>query len=111
MRPGQQAQFALTFPADYPAAHTAGRTAQFEVTLKGVEAVAAAAGGCGISRARSAWPTATWRACARNSKANLEREVTARLRARTRDQVFGALLQAMAFEVPHTLVEEEVERR
>jgi trigger factor len=43
-------------------------------------------------------------------KANLEREVAARLRTRARDHVFEALLGATHFEVPQSLVDEEVQR-
>jgi trigger factor len=107
--PGQQSSFALTFPSDYPAPKAAGRTAQFAVAVKRVEQIelppvdADFARGLGIadgdlSRMRS------------ELRGNVEREVASRLRARTREHVFDALLQATRFEVPQALVDEEVQR-
>jgi trigger factor len=41
---------------------------------------------------------------------NLQREVAARLKARTKDQAMSALLNASAFEVPKSLIEPEKQR-
>jgi trigger factor len=43
-------------------------------------------------------------------KANLEREVKGRLKAKTKDSVMDALIKQVALDVPGALVEQEVER-
>ena len=43
-------------------------------------------------------------------RTNLEREVTSRLRARTKDSVMAGLLTVASFEVPKSLVEGEKQR-
>lgn len=109
MRPGGQKQFALTFPADYPAPAAAGRTAQFSVTLKRVEQIELAPVDADFARALGIADGDLAR-MRTELRGNLEREVANRLRARTREHVFGALLQAMQFDVPQSLVEDEVQR-
>jgi len=109
LRPGEQTQFELAFPPDYPATRAAGRTAQFEVKVGRVEALelppvdADFARGLGVAdgdlgRMRS------------ELRANLEREVASRLRGRTREHVFESLLRATRFEVPQSLVDDELHR-
>lgn len=109
MRPGGQKEFALTFPADYPAPAAAGRTAQFSVTLKRVEQIELAPVDADFARALGIADGDLARMRS-ELRGNLEREVANRLRARTREHVFGALLQAMQFDVPQSLVEDEVQR-
>jgi trigger factor len=109
LRAGEQAQFALTFPADYPARNTAGRTAQFEVRVKRVEAVELPPVDADFARALGV-ADGDLSGMRSELRANLEREVAGRLRKRTRDQVFEAVLRATQFEVPQSLVEEELER-
>jgi trigger factor len=43
-------------------------------------------------------------------RANLEREVGARLKSRTRESALGALLASTTFEVPKSLIEEDKQR-
>jgi trigger factor len=108
LRAGQQANFPLTFPPDYPA-KTAGRTAQFSLTVKRVEASELPQVDAEFARALGVADGDLARMRA-ELRTNLEREAASRLRARTREQVFGALLNAMQFEVPQTLVDEELQR-
>jgi trigger factor len=109
LRAGEEARFALTFPSDYPAKKMAGRTAQFEVQVKRVEAVELPPVDADFARALGVADGDLLRMRS-ELRANLEREVAARLRARTRDNVFEALLRATHFEVPQALVDEEVLR-
>jgi len=109
LRAGQQTQFPLAFPADYPAPHCAGRTAQFTLTVKRVEQVELPPVDAQFARALGVKDGDVSRMRA-DVKANLEREVASRLRARTRENVFAALLQAVQFELPQTLVDQELER-
>jgi len=106
---GASTTFPLSFPADYHGADVAGKTAEFTVTLLSVEeralppldedfvrSVGIADGSLEVLRAEV--------------QSNVEREVTARLRARTRDSVMEALAGAARFELPKSLVAEEQER-
>ena len=109
LRTGEQANFALTFPSDYPAEHAAGRTAQFEVTVKRVEAVELPPVDANFARALGVADGDLARMRS-ELRANLEREVASRLRVRTRERVFDSLLQATHFDVPHSLVDDELQR-
>lgn len=106
--PGSTRRFPLRFPADYHGAQVAGRTAEFEVTLTSVQeralppldadfarAVGIADGNLDMLRAEVL--------------SNVEREVAARLRARTRDSVMDALAGSARFELPRSLVAAEQE--
>jgi len=107
--PGSTRSFPLAFPADYHGAAVAGKTAEFTVTLLSVEervlppldaefarSVGIADGDLSVLRAEV--------------QSNVEREVAARLRSRTRDSVMEALFSAAGFELPRALVAEEQER-
>jgi trigger factor len=109
MKPGESKTFPLTFPDDYTAKELAGRTVQFEVTLKKVQqpvlppidaqfakSLGIADGDLGKMRSEI--------------RTNLEREVASRLRARSKDSVMAGLLTAASFEVPKSLVEGEKQR-
>ncbi|HEV3018032.1 MAG TPA: trigger factor [Burkholderiaceae bacterium] len=109
LRAGRQTQFELAFPADYPARSAADRTAQFSVTLKRVEQIELPPVDADFARALGIADGDLARMRA-DIRANLEREVASRLRVRTRDYVFAALLQAARFEVPQSLVDEELQR-
>lgn len=109
MRPGERKSFPLTFPEDYSAKNLAGKTVQFEVTLKKVqqpvlpavdEQFAKSLGIADGDLARMRGEIRT----------NLEREVASRLRAKTKDSVMAALLASTGFDVPKSLVEQEQER-
>lgn len=106
---GESKTFDLTFPAEYHAKNLAGETVQFEIALKGIEApvlpevdatFAQALGVADgdISKMRG------------EIKANLEREVARRIRARVRDQALEVLTKACVFDVPKAMVDGEAGR-
>jgi trigger factor len=109
MKPGETKTFPLTFPADYTAKELAGKTVQFEVTLKKVQQAvlppidAQFAKSLGIADGNLEQMRSEIRT-------NLEREVTSRLRARTKDSAMAGLLTIASFEVPKSLVEGEKQR-
>lgn len=109
MRTGETRTFELTFPEDYHGKDVAGKTAQFEVTLKKIaephlpNVDADFAKQLGIPDG----DVAKMRA---DVKANLEREVRRRREARVKDQVMKALLETSTIELPKSLVGMEVER-
>jgi trigger factor len=109
MTPGSSKTFALTFPADYGSKDLAGKSVEFVVTLKKVQqpvlpaideqfakSLGIADGDLGKMRAEI--------------RANLEREVAMRLKARTKDSVMSALLASTSFEVPKSLVDADKQR-
>ncbi len=108
MSSGETKVFPLTFPADY-SADMAGKTAQFTVTMKIVNApiyppvdsefaksLGVADGDVGKMRSEI--------------KANLERELKKRIRTRTKDQVMEALSKVTTVELPRALVDMEISR-
>jgi trigger factor len=109
MTAGEKKTFPLTFPADYRATQLAGKTVQFEITVKGVEQPVlpavdeAFAKSLGIADG----DVAKMRA---EVKANLEREVKTRLKSRTKDAAMNALLSGASFEVPKSLIQADQER-
>ena len=109
MASGQSKTFPLTFPADYRATELAGKQAQFEVAVKKVEQPvlppvdAEFARSLGIADGNMDKMRA-------EIKANLEREVSTRLRARTKDSVMAALLASADFVLPKSLVQADQER-
>ncbi|HEU4621625.1 MAG TPA: trigger factor [Burkholderiaceae bacterium] len=106
---GEQRTFPLPFPEDYHGKDVAGKTAEFTITMKEVavaklpEVDAEFAKQLGIESG----DTAKMR---EDIRSNLEREVTGRVKARTKDSVMNALLKVAEFEVPKSLVAQDVER-
>jgi trigger factor len=106
---GETKSFDLRFPDDYQSKEVAGKTAQFEVSVKDVgaphlpEVDAEFAKSLGVVDGDIAKMRA-------EVKANLEREVRVRLKARAKDQVMKVLLDATTIEAPKGLVQIEVER-
>jgi len=107
MKAGQSKAFETRFPDDYHHRDVAGRTARFEVTVKGVaeahlpEIDAAFAKSLGIEDG----DLGRMRAEIRD---NLEREVKAKLKTRLRDQVMQALFDATPIDTPKSLLEAEI---
>jgi len=106
--PGGGKSFNITFPADYKP-ELAGQTAQFEVTVKFVNAPllpevnAEFAKSLGVAEGDVTQMRA-------EIKLNLEREVKKRIQAKVKDQVMDALLAASPLDVPRSLVEMEISR-
>jgi trigger factor len=105
---GEQTIFPVAFPADYGSANLAGKTAQFTVTIKKVEEPVLPvvdtefAKQLGIAEG----DVAKMRS---DVKANLEREVSQRLRGRNKASVMEALPGLASFELPAALIGQEQE--
>ena len=108
MKGADEKSFDLTFPADYQA-ELAGKTVQFKVTAKVVNAPklpvvdAEFAKTLGVADGN----VETMRA---EIRANLERELKKRLQAKAKDQVMDALANVSELVLPRTLVDNEVVR-
>ena len=101
--PGEAKRFAVTFPPDYHGKDVAGKSAEFALTLKKVEAPrlpaldAEFAKGLGVADG----DLAKMRAEVRQ---NVERETQKRIEARIKQQAMQALLDATPLELPKSLV-------
>lgn len=109
MKAGESKTFPLTFPADYRAPELAGKTAQFDVTVRKVEEPSLPAIDAEFAKSLGV-ADGDLAKMREEIRANLEREVGMRLKNRTRDSVMNALLASTSFEVPKALVQEEQRR-
>ena len=109
LKVGESKTFDLHFPEDYHGKDVAGKTAQFTITLKKLEwahmpevdgefakTLGIEDGDMGKMR--------------EDIRANLQREVQNRAKAKTKDSVMDALIKQVELDVPASLVEQEVER-
>lgn len=109
MKSGESKTFPLAFPADYHGKDVAGKTADFMVTVKKLEAAnlpevnEALAKSLGIA-------DATVDGLRADIKKNLEREVKFRLLARNKTAVMDALLAKAELDLPNASVQAEIAR-
>ena len=109
MKSGESKTFQLDFPAEYHGKDVAGKTADFMVTLKKIEAAhlpevnEALAKSLGIA-------DATVDGLRADIKKNLEREVKFRLLARNKQAVMDALVSKAELDLPTTSVQAEINR-
>jgi len=106
LKAGDTKTFPVTFPADYHGRDVAGKTAQFDVRVQRVEAGTLPPLDAEFAKALGVADGNPDR-MRQEVRANLEREVASRLKARTKDSVMSALLGAASFEIPKSLVERE----
>jgi len=109
MKSGESKTFQLAFPADYHGKDVAGKTADFMVTVKKIEAAnlpdvnEALAKSLGIAEA-------TVEGLRADIKKNLEREVKFRLLSRNKQAVMDALVSKAELDLPNASVQSELER-
>jgi trigger factor len=109
MKLGESKTFQLAFPAEYHGKDVAGKTADFMVTLKKVEAANlpevddALAKSLGIADATVAGLRA-------DIRTNLEREVKFRLLARNKQAAMDALAASAELDLPNSSVQSEINR-
>ncbi len=109
LKVGESKTFPLSFPADYHGKDVAGKTAEFTITVKNVEwahlpdvdaefAKSLGIGDGDLQKMRD------------DIRANLEREVGNRVKARTKTAVMDALLKVAELDVPKVLLDQDAER-
>jgi trigger factor len=109
MKSGESKTFPLAFPEDYHGKDVAGKTADFMVTVKKIEAAhlpevdGTLAKSLGIAEA-------TVEALHADIRKNLEREVKARLMARNKTAVMDALVAVAELDLPNASVQSEIGR-
>ncbi|TVT49950.1 MAG: trigger factor [Denitromonas halophila] len=109
LKAGESKTFNMTFPEDYHAANLAGQTVEFEITVK--EVGAAKLPEIDAEFAKSLGVADGDVTKMRDEvKANLEREVSRRIKTRIKEQAMDALLAANPIDVPKALVTREAEQ-
>lgn len=109
MKSGESKTFQLAFPADYHGKDVAGKTADFMVTIKKIEAAhlpevnEALAKSLGIA-------DATVEGLRIDIRKNLGREVKTRLLARNKQAAMDALVAKSELDLPNATVQSEVDR-
>jgi trigger factor len=109
MKSGESKTFPLAFPAEYHGKDVAGKTADFMVTLKKIEAAnlpevdGALAKSLGIAEA-------TVEGLRADIRKNLEREVKYRLLSRNKQSVMDALIAKAELDLPKSSVQAELDR-
>ena len=105
---GEQRSFPVSFPEEYGAKELAGKTAQFEVTVKQVERQVLPELDEAFARQFGVADGSLEKMRA-DVRANLEREVAQRVRNRTKTAVMDALPTIASLELPKALVAAEGE--
>ena len=109
MKAGESKTFQMVFPADYHGKDVAGKTADFMVTVKKIEAAhlpevnEAMAKSLGIE-------DATVEGLRADVQKNLAREVKVRLLSRNKQAVMDALIASAELDLPTTAVQSEITR-
>jgi len=109
MKLGESKTFPLVFPEDYQGKDVAGKTADFMVTIKKLEAAHLPEVDDALARSLGiADPTVA--ALREDISKNLQREVKARLLSRNKQGVMEALISKSELDLPKSSVQSEVER-
>jgi len=108
MKAGETKTFPLTFPQDYNEA-LKGKTADFTVTVNQVAEADLPPVDSDFARALGV-ASGDVEQLRREVRENIESEVTKRVKSQVKEQVMDALYQAAAFEVPRSLLEQEIQR-
>ena len=109
MAVGAEKTFDLAFPADYQGKEVAGKTAQFTITMKKVEAGVLPELDVEFAKSLGV-PDGDIAKMRADIRANLEREVKKRLQARLKSGVMQALYENVKLEAPKALISMDVER-
>lgn len=109
LKVGESKTFPLTFPEDYHGKDVAGKTAEFTITVKKIEW--AHLPEVNVEFAKSLGiPDGDLAKMREDIRKNLEREVNARAKAKTKDSVMDALIKVCELEVPKALIEQDIDR-
>jgi len=109
MKNGESKTFPLNFPADYHGKDVAGKTADFLVTLKKLEAANLPAVDEALAKSLGI-ADGTVDGLRADIRKNLEREVKFRVQARNKQAVMDALVAKAELELPQSIVKAEMDR-
>jgi trigger factor len=108
MKAGEEKLFDLKFPEDYQGKEVAGKTAQFTITMKKLEAAQLPAVDNEFAKALGI-ADGNIDSLKADIRKNLEREVKFRLTARNKQNALEALAKAAQVDVPKALIANEVQ--
>ena len=108
MKAGEKKTFDIKFPEDYHGKDVAGKTASFDIEVRGVEAPKLPELDADFARQLGVADGDLTKMRA-EVRQNVEREVKKRLEARIKEQVMQALLAAAPMELPKALVQMETQ--
>lgn len=103
---GDKGSFDVTFPEDYNAKELAGKTAQFEIVVKKVEGPELPLLDSEFAKQMGV-ADGNLEKFQADVRANLEREVSQRLKARTKSSVMDQISELASIDLPKSLVEQE----
>jgi len=106
---GESREFELDFPEDYHGKDVAGKKASFTMTLKKIEWAHLPEVDENFARMLGI-EDGSLDKMREDIRANLEREVGARVRARDKESVMEALIKLSELDLPKVLIEQDVER-
>jgi len=109
LKVGESKTFPLAFPEDYHGKDVAGKTAEFTITLKNLEWAHMPAVDDEFAKSLGIEDGSIEKMRA-DIKTNLEREVTARIKARNKEAVMDALVSSTELDVPKAMIEQDSER-
>ena len=109
MKVGESKTFPLAFPADYQGREVAGKTADFMVTLKKLEASHLPEVTDELAKSLGA-ADATVEGLRADIRGNLEREVKFRLLGRNKQAALDALVDHAELDLPNSIVQAELDR-
>jgi trigger factor len=109
LKVGESKTFPLAFPEDYHGKDVAGKTAEFTITLNKLEWAHMPAIDEEFARSLGI-EDGSIEKMREDIKTNLEREVTARVKARNKEAVMDALVKATDMEVPKAMIQQDAER-
>ena len=109
MKTGESKTFPLAFPADYHGKDVAGKTADFMVTVKKVEAANLPEVNEAFSKSLGI-AEGTVEGLRADIRKNLEREVKFRLLARNKQSAMDALIAKSELDLPKSIVQNEIDR-
>jgi len=110
MKAGETKVFPLPFPADYGGKDVAGKTAEFNITVKEVAEPVLPVIDAEFAKSLGQLEGDVEKLLT-DIRGNVEREVRARTLARTKTNVMDALIGAVNFDVPKALVDSECQAR
>ena len=109
MKPGESKTFPLAFPADYHGKDVAGKTADFMVTVKKIEAAHLPEVNEQLAKSLGV-EGGTVDGLRADIRKNLEREVKFRLNQRNKQAVMDALVAKAELDIPKSSVQAELDR-
>ncbi|SDL91766.1 trigger factor [Oryzisolibacter propanilivorax] len=109
MKVGESKTFPLAFPDDYHGKDVAGKTADFMVTVKNIEAAHLPEVNDEMAKSLGI-EDGTVDGLRADIKKNLEREVKFRLQSRNKQAAMDALLSKAELDLPNAAVQAEIER-